>query len=378
VAASAVAQTSPPAFSHIVIIVQENRTPDNLFGANPSGTNCRQENPFEPGIDIVDGGPNKWSLLTGWSCSVKNSGLLIGGSDHCHTCKDPGHPLLENTGWVPQCDYDSSKQICKMDGASHSWENPNNNPEYEYVDKAAVQPYFDIATYYGFANYMFMTHEGPSFDAHQFIFGGSSAPVFPGNEPYDQWFVAENEPNTHNIQGIGCPATGSIGWPMWVDPDGNEWNDFNSSECYDRNTLVTYQDSSGNVHDWTLAWQNIPQPAWKYYMPADSSAGNAAIWNGPADDPQTCYFTSTRYGVGQACGSNNSTEYSTHVIAGGQLENASAPILSDIQNCQLPAISWVITRRTLVGPPQFILGQRPRARLGGVHRQRHREQLSEQ
>jgi len=30
------------------------------------------------------------------------------------------------------------------------------------------------------------------------------------------------------------------------------------------------------------------------------------------------------------------------VIAGGQLENTSAPILSDIQNCQLPAISWVI------------------------------------
>jgi phospholipase C len=66
-AALAPAQQQPPYFSHIVIIFQENRTPDNLFGSGPSSTNCTQENPFEPGVDIVDGGPNKWSP-TGSSC----------------------------------------------------------------------------------------------------------------------------------------------------------------------------------------------------------------------------------------------------------------------------------------------------------------------
>ena len=30
-------------FDHIVLVVQENRTPDNLFGSNPN---------FEPGVDI--------------------------------------------------------------------------------------------------------------------------------------------------------------------------------------------------------------------------------------------------------------------------------------------------------------------------------------
>ena len=34
-----------------------------------------------------------------------------------------------------------------------------------------------LATQYGWANYMFQTNQGPSFPAHQFIFGGTSAPT---------------------------------------------------------------------------------------------------------------------------------------------------------------------------------------------------------
>jgi phospholipase C len=56
-AAFAHAQTIPPnAFSHIIIIIQENRTPDNMFGSGPSGTKCGTEDPFEPGVDIENGG----------------------------------------------------------------------------------------------------------------------------------------------------------------------------------------------------------------------------------------------------------------------------------------------------------------------------------
>jgi len=202
------------------------------------------------------------------------------------------------------------------------------------------QPYFDIATNYGFANYMFQTNEGPSFPAHQFIFGGTSAPVWPGDTFY-QYFVAENA--TGGLNTSGCPATGSSGWPMWVDPDDNEGADQHSSECYDRNTLVTYQDSAGVVHDWTTAWSGTfsTQPAWKYYVPTQQNPGSInVVWNAPQDDPQICYFTST--GGGTACGSNNSTEYSTHVDVATNTNMKSAPILSDIQDCDLPAISWVI------------------------------------
>jgi len=38
--ASAFAQTALPQFDYIIIVVQENRTPDNLFGSGPSSAKC--------------------------------------------------------------------------------------------------------------------------------------------------------------------------------------------------------------------------------------------------------------------------------------------------------------------------------------------------
>ena len=130
---------------------------------------------------------------------------------------------------------------------------------------------------------------------------------------------------------------------MWVDPDGNEPTSGvpDNTECYDRNTLVTFQDSTGKVHDQTASWTSVPQPAWKYYIPIDDNAdGNAGIWNGPEADPQVCYFKSG--GGGQACDSDPKSEYGEHVSVATNRQMGSAPILTDIANCHLPAISWVI------------------------------------
>lgn len=56
----------PPHFDHIVIIVQENRTPDNIFGSSAiEHLGCGFEDPFEPGVDIENGGPNKASSNNG-------------------------------------------------------------------------------------------------------------------------------------------------------------------------------------------------------------------------------------------------------------------------------------------------------------------------
>ena len=342
---------APPSFSHVVIIFQENRTPDNLFGAGagPEPT-CGSEYDFEHGVDIDNGGPNLASQENGGpyvTCLAANSGLITGGGYHGHNGNDTGHP---NEGWVPQCDYSSSTGSCQMDGAClGTWP---NCPQYQFVDKPAVQPYFDIATNYGFANYMFSTHEGPSFPAHQFIFGGSSAPVWPG-DTYYQWFVAE-QPGDR--QHAGCPATS--GWPNWVDPDNNDVPGKINSQCYDRNTLVTYQDSNGVVHDWTASW-SLPYPAWKYYVPVDNSGDPlAGVWNAPADDPQICYFSSS--GGRTACDPLNNSEYMTHVSVAQNSNMMSAPILTDIGNCQLPAISWVIPdERWSDHPGNFDLGMGP-------------------
>jgi phospholipase C len=312
-----------PTFKHIVIIVQENRTPDNLFGSSPGQANCSKENPFEPGVDIVDGGPNK-AAGGAITCLTPVANLNHGGNWHGHYWKKPNGVEV---GWVPQCDADVNG-ICQMDGACHSDEYPNC-PEYTYVTKNVVQPYFDIATNYGWANYMFQTNQGPSFPAHQFLFGGTSAPVWPGDgNNYFQDFVAEN-PKTYTS---GCPFGSPF--PNWVDPGGeNEFGSKNQSQCYDHNTLVTYQDSYNNVWD-KLAPLGL---TWKYYAQTKGS-----IWDAPEANPQTCY---TLTGPPSSPGTGCSGPEFNHVIfydPKNKNNYHSAPILDDIADCTLPAISWVI------------------------------------
>jgi hypothetical protein len=54
VAATFASAQTLPHFQHIIIVVQESRTPDNLFGA--PGYPCGSEEPFETGVDIENGG----------------------------------------------------------------------------------------------------------------------------------------------------------------------------------------------------------------------------------------------------------------------------------------------------------------------------------
>ena len=101
--ALAFAVNPPPHFEHIVIIVQENRTPDNLFGAGPSSTHCNYESPFEPGVDIVDGGPD--------ATQTQNNGIrCLVPLPLRPVCENPDHThggfkqMLDLQGGVPQID----------------------------------------------------------------------------------------------------------------------------------------------------------------------------------------------------------------------------------------------------------------------------------
>src|ERR1022692_215421 len=141
-------------FSHVIYIIQENRTPDNLFGSNPS---------FEPGVDIATSGMNSQHQEV-----VLTPGPLVGcyGPDHSHQSflKAYDHGAMDGSDKVP------------LRMSAHCV--PGANPQFRYVDNStgAVQPYFDLAMQYGFANRMFQSNQGPSFPAHQFLISGTSAP----------------------------------------------------------------------------------------------------------------------------------------------------------------------------------------------------------
>lgn len=120
-ASPASAQAIPAGtFKHIIIVIQENRTPDNLFGAGPSKPgSCNSEDPFEPGVDIEAGGYGYVAIS-----STLNERELI-----CDTPLplsaydagisqplDPDHTFI---GWG--LDYHNGN----MDGFCHEYDNAN-------------------------------------------------------------------------------------------------------------------------------------------------------------------------------------------------------------------------------------------------------------
>src|SRR5579862_5707257 len=112
---------------------------------------------------------------------------------------DPGHFYHDWTA-----DYDGGGMDGFCHGISYAVCQQAPSP-YSYIQLSDVQPYFDIAKAYGFANYMFQTNEGPSFPAHQFLFTGTSAPVAPKDvNNYYLDFVADNPPKNAGFSNSGC------------------------------------------------------------------------------------------------------------------------------------------------------------------------------
>ncbi len=203
---------------------------------------------------------------------------------------------------------------------------------FAYVPKSDVQPYFDIATSYGFANYFFQTNEGPSLPAHQFLLSGTSAPVpYQGSPQEWTWFDAENTGDTVSGHGkadahTGCTATYQTEFTRLIDPNASEGPKTCSLTdphcqfpCYDHPTLVDLLDGA--------------HIGWKYYAP---TAGG--LWNAPIAIKKICMPSQMYNGV---CQGSDWVKQRCQAIS-SRPRNDPVPIYSDISNCQLPAVSWVI------------------------------------
>ena len=301
--------TQPGKFCHIITVVQENRTPDNLFGANLS---------FESGVDLAGGGYGNY-VQNGLNIHafIQDTPRDLKGcvpNDPTAKCFDPGHA---HTDWTT--DYDDTN----MDGFCHQTAQTGQCPQYSYVPQSDVQPYFDIAKSYGFANYFFQTNEGPSYEAHQFLFSGTSAPVSPGQtQTYSQYFVSEIPSSGKNGES-GCPYSGT-NVPQWVHTDGTDFSDprHPPNECYPHDTLVTNSNGDKGV-------------TWGYYTPSVP-----AYWNAPEALSEVCVLQYDSAGNAY-CGG---PEWS-HVHVADTNGYSDAPIFDDLFNCNLPAISWVIPDR---------------------------------
>ncbi len=212
---------------HVLVIVQENRTPDNLF-----------HDPvlIARGADIAQSGINSAGQTVPLSPIA-----LANNYDLSHA-----HSAFVSMYDLGKMDGADRTQVSCVSGAPDC---PPANPQFRYVNPSDVNPYFAMAEQYTFGDRMFQTNQGPSFPAHQFIISGSSAPT-----ATNTLFAAENPRG-----GAGCAAPPGSRVSV-IDSSGNEF--CSTYPCFEHPTLSDELDSKGI--------------SWRYYTP---SAGS--IWTGP-------------------------------------------------------------------------------------------------
>ena len=130
--------------THVIYIVQENRSFDNLFQGFP-------------GADTVSSGPNSsGQTITLQPVSLKT----VYEIDHSAFAM---FDACDGTGSVPGTN-------CKMDGFNNepSYGGPNN-PQYAYVPHSESKPYFDMAREWVVGDRMFQSQLDESFVAHQYV-----------------------------------------------------------------------------------------------------------------------------------------------------------------------------------------------------------------
>jgi len=207
---------------HVIIIVQENRSTDNLF------------NGF-PGADTV-----------------------TSGSDHGTTV--PLHALkLEAPG-----DYrhSHSEFLQSYDGGlMDGWPDGFRDTPFVYVPASETTPLWSLAEQFGFGDRMFQSNQGPSYPAHLYLIGGTSAPAS------GSVLLASENPGdpTHTPPQGGCDSPPDMRVAL-IDPSGGQG--YELYPCFEHQTLLDLLDSHGL--------------SWTWYEPE-----RGGFWDGPSSIKHT-------------------------------------------------------------------------------------------
>jgi phospholipase C len=196
--------------SHIVVIMQENRSFDNLF------------NGF-PGADTVQLGFSHGQIVPLRPVPLEQ------GTDVDHT----------HTGWW--ADWDGGA----MDGFTHPGVRyPSSDFPYAYVPQAETVPYWTMAKRYTLADRMFQSNSGPSFVAHQYMIAGQSA------------HASENPDGSAAKGPWGCDSPASARVAL-LGPNGTDLP--GPYPCFDYPSIADFLDAKG--------------VSWRYYAPAPDKIG---------------------------------------------------------------------------------------------------------
>jgi phospholipase C len=272
---------------HVVIIIQENRTLNNLFNGYP-GAKTTRVGSISTGkkIDL-----QPVTIATKWDLQHNANAFFL-------SCN--------GTGKTPGTD-------CRMNGFNReSWTcgTPNNPkcpdkyPPYSYVPKDEVQPYFDMAHQYVLADKFFASDfDVSSFISHQYIIAGIN-PNSTVNYPETAW---------------GCPG-GNSDKIFKLDKDRKISPAPVAVACWSPDTLGQELDAKGI--------------SWAYYAVAvqgvkgipdcgdnspDVSKGRHGIWSAYQAIKYICY----------------SSDWDKDIISPPQ------QFITDVHNGNLRAVTWI-------------------------------------
>jgi phospholipase C len=299
--------TSSSPISHVIIVIQENRSFDNLFDCF-KGTACVKRGREE--IKHGDKITRKWVKLAEQSLVPTSKNNDIG---HCYfsfyTAYDGGKMdgfSLEPNG------------VCPREwGGSYK---PTGTFPYQYINQAEITPYWDMAEQYVLADRMFQTQGSSSFTAHQDLIRGGTIVDTSGDSMID----------TPSGDPWGCDAQNTDTKTDLITPS-LQW------ELDDGPFPCSNQFQIGSSSYLTLAdLLDAKQIGWHYYSPcyagspksgpcAGSCSGNCEDGPGATLNAFDVIYR-VRYG----------TEWGTNVSM------PQTNIFSDITNNQLQSVSWVI------------------------------------
>ncbi|HZY96904.1 MAG TPA: alkaline phosphatase family protein [Candidatus Cybelea sp.] len=206
-------QALPTPTKHVVIVVQENRTPDFLFQDIP-------------GADIANSAIDS----KGERVPLQSTSLA--------TPFDLGHSYASFVR-----DYDDGK----MDGFDAGIPQRRHLLPFGYGVPSEVQPYHEMARQYVFADHMFATNRGPSFPAHLYLVSGTA-----GDASIAGYSVRDNPFDRAAHEGApgGCDAARTVVVRTIKLSNGAEGP--TPFACFDRKVLSDFLDAKG--------------VSWKYYQ----------------------------------------------------------------------------------------------------------------
>ena len=213
--------TNATTIKHIVVIMQENRTFDNLF------------NGFR-GADTVQSGMNH-GVVVPLAPVPFEQGTDV---DHSHV------------NWWKAWDGGA------MDGFTIAKKYPAPNFPYAYVPQAETVPYWTLAKTFALGDRMFQSNSGPSFPAHQYMIAGQSQQA--DENPNGTW---------------GCDAAAATTVSL-LGPNGTDLPGV--YPCFDYQTMADILDTKGVTWRYYAPALNTSGDIWSAFQ----AIKHIRLWRG--------------------------------------------------------------------------------------------------